>query len=271
MTDRLDADTAWPFLLAARRAPTPPPPLTGMAGNQWQPRHTADPAAADMLDLYLDFALAGPDRPMVVGHLGQSLDGRIATVGGDSYYVNGPEDIDHLHRMRALADAVVVGALTILEDDAQLTTRRVEGPNPARVVIDSQCRLDPGNRVFADDGARVIVVCAEESKAKMKNRHAEVLALPAEDGVLSPPSIVAAMHGLGMFALFVEGGGTTVSRFLAAGALDRLQIAVAPILLGSGRPGIALPPIESLSQAMRPKVRHFTMGQDVLFDCDLRT
>jgi diaminohydroxyphosphoribosylaminopyrimidine deaminase / 5-amino-6-(5-phosphoribosylamino)uracil reductase len=259
VSDSLDA-AAWTLLLAARRAamlpPATPPP---------------DAAAADMLDLYSEFALAGPARPMVVGHLGQSLDGRIATDGGDSYYVNGPENIDHLHRMRALADAVIVGAKTVRQDDSRLTTRRVEGPNPARVIIDSRRTLDPANRVFADDGARVIVVCSHEAAGASAGGRAELLPLPALDGKLSPPAIVSALYNIGLSALFVEGGGDTVSRFLAAGALDRLQIAVSPMIIGSGRPGIGLPPITALPQALRPKVRHHPMGQDVLFDCDFRT
>ena len=69
--------------------------------------------------------------------------------------------------------------------------------------------------------------------------------------------------------MLVEGGGVTVSRFLEARAAHRLHLCVSPLLLGSGRPGLALPPIESLALAMRPKVRRFDLGADVLFDCEL--
>src|ERR1700754_3479338 len=92
-------------------------------------------------------ALFGPlragraDSLMVVGQLGQSLDGRIATETGHSHYVNGPSGLAHLHRLRALVDAVVVGVGTALADDPQLTVRRVSGPQPARVVIDPNGRL----------------------------------------------------------------------------------------------------------------------------------
>ena len=69
--------------------------------------------------------------------------------------------------------------------------------------------------------------------------------------------------------ILVEGGGVTVSRFLEAGLLDRLHLTVAPILMGSGRRGITLPPIETLDQALRPPCRHFSLGDDLLFDMDL--
>ena len=80
---------------------------------------------------------------VVVGQCGQSIDARIATASGHSHYINGAEGLAHLHRLRALVDAVVVGVGTALADDPQLTVRRVAGPNPARVVIDPNGRLAP--------------------------------------------------------------------------------------------------------------------------------
>ena len=83
------------------------------------------------------------DDLVVVGQIGQSLDGRIATVSGHSHYINGTDGLDHLHRLRAMLDAVVVGIGTAIQDNPQLTVRRVSGPNPARVVIDPRGRLSP--------------------------------------------------------------------------------------------------------------------------------
>jgi hypothetical protein len=88
-----------------------------------------DPRHA-MIDLYLPICSATDANPITVGHLGQSLDGFIATHAGESQYVTGEENILHLHRMRALCDAVVVGAGTIAADDPQLTTRK-RGPQRA--------------------------------------------------------------------------------------------------------------------------------------------
>ena len=81
------------------------------------------------------------DDLVIVGQIGQSLDGRIATESGHSKYINGPAGLVHLHRLRALMDAVVVGVGTAIADDPQLTVRRVAGPQPARVVIDPKGRL----------------------------------------------------------------------------------------------------------------------------------
>ena len=94
-------------------------------------------------DPFGPIARAPLDRPFVVAQLGQSLDGRIATVTGESRYINGSAALDHLHRLRAEVDAVVVGAGTIVADDPLLTVRRVAGKSPARVVIDPSGRIKP--------------------------------------------------------------------------------------------------------------------------------
>jgi len=106
--------------------------------------------------------LLAADSPFVLGRLAQSLDGFIATRSGESHWISGPEDIAHTHRLRALFDAVVVGAGTIRADDPQLTTRLVEGPSPVRVVLDPERRLGAGYRVFRD-GPPTLLLCAPES------------------------------------------------------------------------------------------------------------
>src|SRR5471032_2123588 len=102
----------------------------------------------------------GVDDLMVVGQIGQSIDGRIATETGHSKYINGPAGLDHLHRLRALADAVVIGVGTALADDPQLTVRRVTGPHPARVVVDPSGRLPANAKIFANDGVRRLLITA---------------------------------------------------------------------------------------------------------------
>ena len=119
-------------------------------------------------------ALFGPlrgsaaDGLVVVGQIGQSLDGRVATNSGHSHYINGPAGLAHLHRLRAVVDAVVVGVGTALADDPQLTVRRVAGPNPARVVIDPGARMPAGAKMFARDGARCIVMTSHDAQPQLR-------------------------------------------------------------------------------------------------------
>lgn len=208
------------------------------------------------------------DDLVVVGQIGQSLDGRIATESGHSKYINGPGGLEYLHRLRALMDAVVVGVGTALADNPQLTVRRVPGPQPVRVVIDPKGRLGADAKLFADNGVRRLLITAQGTRCAPPPG-VEVFPLPATDGQIAPSSILAALAGCGMRRILIEGGANTVSRFIAAGCLDRLHVTVAPIILGAGGPGLNLPPLERADQAHRMPVRVHKIEDDVLFDCDL--
>jgi diaminohydroxyphosphoribosylaminopyrimidine deaminase / 5-amino-6-(5-phosphoribosylamino)uracil reductase len=208
------------------------------------------------------------DEMVVVGQVGQSLDGRIATTTGHSKYINGPAGLTHLHRLRALVDAVVVGVGTALADDPQLTVRRVAGPQPARVVVDPNGRLGASAKLFASDGVRRLLVTAEGTRC-VPPAGVEILALPTNDEHIAPRTILVALADRGMRRVLIEGGADTVSRFLATGCLDRLHVVVAPIILGSGRASFSLPPIERADQASRIPIRAHQLDDEVLFDCDL--
>lgn len=211
------------------------------------------------------------DRSLVIGQLGQSLDGRVATLSGESKYISGSCALDHLHILRAAADAVIVGIGTVLADDPLLNVRRVRGPNPARVIIDPSGRLSGAARCLMSDGTRRIVL-RREGDHKAAPDGVEILAVPADkDGRLPPAAILAALRAAGLERLLVEGGPATLSSFLDAGAIDRLHIVVSPVILGSGRTGLDLRPITGLDQALRPASRAtlFPDG-DVLFECDMR-
>jgi riboflavin-specific deaminase-like protein len=218
--------------------------------------------------LFAPLQTGGVDEMVVIGQVGQSIDGRIATNGGPREFINGVEGLAHLHRLRALVDAVVIGIGTALVDDPQLTVRRVAGPNPARIVIDPRGRLPPTARLLADDGVRRLVVTEAAARAHWP-AGVEHVVLAAEDGRIDPAAILAALADRGFRRLLIEGGAETLSRFLAAQCLDRLHIVVAPIILGSGTASCTLATIPHSEHAIRPRVRSFPLGDEVLFDCDL--
>jgi riboflavin-specific deaminase-like protein len=245
--------------------------MTAADNQSWAAFVTAfrDPAealAGPWADLFAP--LRGTGGTMVIGQIGQSLDGRIATESGHSHYINGPAGILHLHRLRSLVDAVVIGVGTAIADDPRLTVRHCEGPQPARVVLDPKGRLGAGAKVFGGADAQRILVTVEDTRCAPP-AGVEVVALPAPDGRIAPHDVLTALAARGLRRILVEGGAETVSRFLAANCLDRLHVMVAPIILGSGRPGFVLPAIERCDQALRPPMRTFSLDGDTLFDIDL--
>ncbi len=225
-----------------------------------------------LFDLYMPLCVGGGSERLSVGHLAQTLDGRIATASGKSQFISGQESLLHTHRLRALFDVVVVGRRTIHEDDPLLTTRLCKGPSPVRVVIDPERRLGPDCRVFSGAPSVALLFCsAAAARRNPQHGSAEVVAVEAPDGKLPVPAILAELGRRGLRRIFVEGGGLTVSSFLAAGALGRLHLTVSPVVFGSGRPSLTLPEIRELGEAHTLQWRHFSLGPDVLFDCTVRT
>ena len=214
---------------------------------------------------------AGPtaaDGCYVLGRMAQSLDGRIATASGASHWISGPEDIVHTHRLRALFDAVVVGAGTVRADDPQLTTRECEGPSPVRVVLDTNRRLHADYRVFRE-GPETLLFCAPDAPGEDRVGNSAVLRLPRAGKGLAIAAVLAALADRGLRRVFVEGGGITVSRFLAAGALDRLHVTIAPLLIGSGIPAFTLPEVATLADVLRFDWSVHRVGADLLVDIPL--
>jgi len=231
-------------------------------------RNSTAPLPSPWEELLGPLRSGSADGLVVVGQIGQSLDGRVATPTGHSHYINGPAGLAHLHRLRALVDAVVIGVGTALADDPQLTVRRVSGPQPARVVVDPGGRLPAGARLLAGDGVRRLVVTGAGARPPLPP-DIEIVALPKTDGQIAPAAILAALAERGFRRILIEGGANTVSRFIAAKCLDRLHVLVAPIILGSGRASFALPPVARAGQALRAPMRVHRLDDEVLFDCDL--
>jgi riboflavin-specific deaminase-like protein len=239
-------------------------------GSGWQMVLRPGDSRHALIDLYLPICSATAARPITLAHLGQSLDGFIATHAGESRFVTGEENILHLHRLRALCDAVVVGAGTVAADDPQLTTRLVAGPNPLRVVLDPARRLSRDHRLFNDDSADTLYICARSEIGPGEHRLGRATLVGVEttaDGV-DFTAVVRLLRARGCSRIFVEGGGITVSMFLEANLLDRLHVTIAPLIIGDGRPAIRLLARAVLGDCHRPRYRVFRMGGDVLFDCD---
>ena len=151
--------------------------------------------AREFAELYLPLLSASAERPFVLAHLGQSVDNCIATSSGDSHVVTGRADFVHMHRLRALSDAIVVGGGTVAADDPTLTTRLVPGPSPVRVVLDPGARLPAERGVFRDGLAPTLHLT----------------------DALSPIAVLEHLHRRGLHAVFVEGGGVTITRWVEAG------------------------------------------------------
>lgn len=245
------------------------PSLVDLAARGPMPVARGDaPPDCPLWNLYAPVAEGRGEPAFVIGQLGQSLDGRVATATGKSRYINGPEAIRHLHRLRALVDAVVVGVGTVIADDPQLSVREVEGPCPARVVIDPNFRMPDCARMLGDGAGPIFAI---QTEARARAEGVEPIVVPGAEGGIAPGAIVAALAARGFRRILIEGGAKTVSAFLAARALHRLHLSIAPMVIGSGPMGVNLPPIDELDAALRPTTLIHQLGEDVVFDCAFET
>jgi len=245
--------------------------MDGINDALWQRLLRRDPADAGACPLYGPLLAASPvgDGCFVLGRIAQSLDGRIATASGASRWISGPADLEHTHRLRALFDAIVVGAGTVRADDPQLTTRRVPGPSPVRVVIDTNRRLEPGYQVFRG-GPPTLLCVAADTDGPDRNGEAQVVRLPRAGEYVDPAAVLTALAARGLRRVFIEGGGITVSRVLTCGMLDRLHVTVAPLLLGGGVPAFTLPEALAPADGLRFSWNVHALPPDVLLDISLR-
>ncbi|HVO08879.1 MAG TPA: RibD family protein [Burkholderiaceae bacterium] len=269
----MTVDDFWPILRDGVRARRP----SAAFGLRLDGR--LDSAAQQLFELFKPLLdLGRTSDGWVIAQLGQSLDGCVATRSGDSSFINGSESLLHLHRLRAVCDAVIVGAGTVAIDNPQLTTRRVAGPNPIRVLLDPNLGLSEHvmtARPFNDGQAPTLWLCdarwRDRAVARVgADRVLAVNDLVRDDTTLHLANAVTALRSRGLTRLFVEGGGVTVSRFLAQGCLDRLHLAVAPVIIGDGRRGLQFTGPARLADCPRPPCSVYPMGPDHLWDLDLR-
>ena len=201
--------------------------------------------------------------------LATSLDGRIATASGQSRWITGERSREAVHRLRAQHDAVLVGVETALADDPELTVRLpgYAGRQPARVVLDSRQRLDPGCKLAAS--ARAIptfVVATTAPDPRLTAAGVRVLRVPAV-GEDRPElkTVVQALAAEGLASLFVEGGGQVAASFLRCGLVDALEWFRAPLVIGGeGRPAVGALAVAGLADAphfRRTEVRE--LGDDL--------
>jgi len=277
----LDTDKAWKLILSATNRSNVTLPVPGshqpalrINGKTWELLDQATGEANDLLSVFLPLCQPVPkgSNTRVIGQLGQSLDGRIATVTGCSRFINGDDGITHLHRVRALCDAVVVGAGTAVMDNPRLTVRRASGTNPVRVVIDRKQRVPASHHLFTDGEAPTLHLVAGRYDPTRKPAQTGMVTTipclgdPDSPSPANPELILRVLQDAGLHKIFIEGGGVTVSSFLNAGLLDRLHVMVAPMIIGSGRPAFSLPEIDQLDEALRPRAQLINLGTDILFD-----
>lgn len=183
-------------------------------------------------------------RPRTTLKLALSLDGRIAAASGDSRWISSPAARALVHRWRNQADAVMVGAGTVMADNPRLTCRAAGGRDPVRVVVDGRLRCPPRARVFVQrSSAPALLVTTAANAARARRRYGgarvEVIGCPARGGAIDLRALMRELGRRGWCNVLIEGGARLAGAALDAGVVDRVAFFVAPIVIGAGTPAVA--------------------------------
>jgi riboflavin-specific deaminase-like protein len=216
---------------------------------------------------------ARADRPYVVLKYAQTLDGRIATATGDSKWISCEAERTVSHALRAACDAVMVGVDTVVKDDPQLTVRMVAGSSPVRVVLDSTLRMPRGAKML-DDHAATVVLTTEgapvAARRRLEDRHVAVHVVRAGPGGVDIVDALRLLRGLGIESLLVEGGAKVITSLLGAELVDRLIVAVAPTIIGTGTEAVGNLRVNQVVEGIRLRNRLVcSVDDDVLVAFDV--
>ena len=197
-------------------------------------------------------------KKFYIGQIGQSLDGKIALLNGNSHYINDKNSISYLHSLRSICDAVVVGVNTIKKDNPLLTTRAIKGSNPQRIIIDPSLKLTNKYQIFKDGLSNIIFT---HSNIKKNLNNTKILKLPERNFT---NLIYQHINNLGFKFVLVEGGSKTISKFLENKLLDIMQFIIAPTIIGSGINSINIKPITNLKNVIRTKNKFYKFGKEMI-------
>ncbi|MBK6767149.1 MAG: bifunctional diaminohydroxyphosphoribosylaminopyrimidine deaminase/5-amino-6-(5-phosphoribosylamino)uracil reductase RibD [bacterium] len=212
-------------------------------------------------------------RPWLLLKVAQSLDGRIALASGASRWITGEPSRQEVHRLRAQLDAVLIGVLTVIDDDPELTVRHVKGRDPVRIIADSRLRIPATARVLRQPNPeRTWILTTSDANPVQRSllENAGVVLINCARSAEGKVDMTDAMRKLatrGITSILVEGGGTVHAALLGQELYDELIVAVAPILIGSdGRASVGALALSSLGSAPRFRTyRHATFGEDHWF------
>ncbi|ALV22822.1 Diaminohydroxyphosphoribosylaminopyrimidine deaminase [Carnobacterium antarcticum] len=176
-------------------------------------------------------------EPFVVMKTAMSLDGKIATVTGESQWISGEASRQQVHNLRHELSGIMVGVETVIRDDPKLTARGPNSKNPIRIVVDSQLRIPLASTVLTQqDTAKTIVAATERADSErvktLKQMGVEVIVTKEKSGRVDLRELMKTLGAMGIDSVLLEGGAALNFSALEEGIVDKMQVYIAPKIIG---------------------------------------
>jgi len=215
------------------------------------------------------------EKPYVIINAAMTLDGKIATAGGDSA-ISGKEDLIRVHKLRAECDGILVGINTVIKDNPRLTVHKIKSErNPVRIVVDSRARIPLSARMFREEGETIIAVSEKANKKKVERlksiENVNVASCGKEEVDLK--KLMKILYKRGIKKLLVEGGGNVIFSFLKEKLADEIRVAIAPVVVG-GENAITLAEGKGFSRisdgANLMLKKSYALGKDLVLEYKIK-
>ncbi|GAX60625.1 diaminohydroxyphosphoribosylaminopyrimidine deaminase / 5-amino-6-(5-phosphoribosylamino)uracil reductase [Candidatus Scalindua japonica] len=220
---------------------------------------------------YFKFVKTG--MPYITVKYAQTLDGRIATRGGDSQWISSEASRKYVHRLRSINGGIMVGAGTVTADNPQLTVRHVKGKNPFRIIVDSRLRIPIKSSVLTDANSHLTIIATTSSAPAVKIAAVEKLGVEVwvvkkeRNGRVSLRDLLRKLGKREIMSVLVEGGSEIVTSLLKAGLVDKMIIPIAPKIVGKGLESIGDLNINKINNSIKfSSFKTMKKGDDIVFE-----
>lgn len=206
------------------------------------------------------------EYPFVILKIAATMDGKIASISGDSRWITNEKSRKEVHKLRSRVDAIITSSKTVMIDDPHLGVRRLFGKDPLRIIIDSHLITRPTSKVYRD--INVLVVTGKlATPQKIKNfKKAGIEIYQFKSDHISLKSLLYKLHSRHISSVMVEAGTGLASAFLKQKLVDKLYYFIAPKILGDGLPSVNDLNIKTIRAALKLKnieIKNF--GDDIMF------
>lgn len=210
--------------------------------------------------------------PFVTLKYAQTLDGKIATLTGDSKWISESSSLRLVHRMRSSNDAILVGVGTIIRDDPRLTVRLIKGKNPQKIILDSRLRTPLDSNVLKGRAALFTIIATTSLSdlrkiKRIQSTGTKVWVIKKDhSNQVDLQNLLKELGRRNIHSILVEGGSKIITSFLKKRLADRLVVIIAPKIIGRGIYSVTPSTTYGFTEVSFSSPRYFRSGDDVILE-----